>query len=81
LAGNGIGPVAWQTGYGLVSLVGAQGALPALYRRARQSLDRRSIRCPYQEVTQQRTTMVVPEPEARAALLAIYAELESDLGV
>ncbi len=80
LAGQGIGPIAWQTGYSLLSLVGAPGPLLAMDSRARQALSRSSIRFPYCEVNPRRITYVVPESAARAALMEIYAELRAELG-
>jgi aspartate kinase len=80
LADNGFGPVTWQPGYSLVSLIGAQGALPAINKQAERILEHRAICHPYHEVTPRRATFVVPETQAKAALMALYDNFEADLG-
>lgn len=76
---NGIGPVTWERGFSLLSLIGSPAALPEMDTKAARILGGHSGRLRYHEVTANRSTFVVPEAQGRSALDEIYAGLRAYL--
>jgi aspartokinase len=79
LSASGITAPTWQRGYSLLSLIGKKAALAEMEAKARLALRRSAIDSPYREITDCRATLVVPEQQSTAALLAVYAELREYL--
>ena len=75
LKANEIGPVSWQIGCSLVSLIGSPAALPEMDVKAERRLSTRAGRVIYHDRTQYRSTFVVPESEGKSALMEIYTDL------
>ena len=79
LAASGIAALAWQPGYSLLSLIGAADAVAKMDEEAAEALRQRRISCPWHELVDRRATLVVPESESKAALLAVYRTLRDYL--
>ncbi len=79
LAAAGVGALDWQRGYALLSLVGMANAVGEMVTQASRALGQRAIDYPYHERTPRRATFVVPEDQARTALLAVYEQLREYL--
>ncbi|HEX7975676.1 MAG TPA: hypothetical protein VF498_14795, partial [Anaerolineales bacterium] len=80
LRANEIGPVNWQTGRSLVSLIGSPALLPEMDAKAARCLGSYPGRIQFHECTPHRSTFVVAETEAKTSLAAVYEELRAYLG-
>jgi aspartate kinase len=72
---NGIAQVSWQTGFSLISLIGSPTALPEMDAHASRVLGSRPGLIHYHEQTPRRATFVLPEPQAKPALVSVYEQL------
>lgn len=79
LRANEIGPVAWQTGRSLVSLIGSPAVLPEMDMKATRRLGSHPGGIQYHECAAHRSTFVVAEAEAKSLLAAVYEELHAYL--
>lgn len=79
LAAAGVKALDWQRGYSLLSLVGMANAIGEMDAQASRVLGQRGIDYLYHERTPRRATFVVPEGQAKAALLGVYEQLREYL--